>query len=286
MIDLDIQYGLSNIDICKTTSGSMDRIYVEHKSGMQSCDTSILAKTLEMCTCNGRSLCSLTISNSNINDDILRMTLAGLHYNNVRNHLIHLDVSHNKITTNGLRLLTSYFLDENKSAADCDNEKKMEKGANKDESVLVTFNIADNLIHSEGGRNLGRLLRTNKSLVSINMRLNNLNDEGGVMVIEGLKSNSTLKHLNLASNCLGSKSIALLGTILLLKNKDSGRVTSRLESIDLSSNETSDDDLKKLALSVQENPFLVSLDIRRNHILSSRLKEECQYGKEIVQTCS
>lgn len=52
-------------------------------------------------------------------------------------------------------------------------------------------------IHAEGGRYIGRALRSNSSLVSLNLRLNRLTDEGGRMLLEGLQDNPTLTCLNL-----------------------------------------------------------------------------------------
>lgn len=52
-------------------------------------------------------------------------------------------------------------------------------------------------IHAEGGRYIGRALRSNTSLVSLNLRLNRLTDEGGRMLLEGLHDNLTLACLNL-----------------------------------------------------------------------------------------
>lgn len=52
-------------------------------------------------------------------------------------------------------------------------------------------------IHAEGGRYIGRALRSNASLVSLNLRLNRLTDQGGRMLIEGLHDNPTLACLNL-----------------------------------------------------------------------------------------
>lgn len=52
-------------------------------------------------------------------------------------------------------------------------------------------------IHAEGGRYIGRALRSNRSLVNLNLRLNRLTDEGGRMLIEGLHDNPTLVCLNL-----------------------------------------------------------------------------------------
>lgn len=65
-------------------------------------------------------------------------------------------------------------------------------------SVLMTLNLADNQVHSEGGRYLGRALRHNESLCELNLRLNRLGDDGGAMVLQGVRSHTTLDTLNLS----------------------------------------------------------------------------------------
>lgn len=87
------------------------------------------------------------------------------------------DLSHNKITNHGARMLAKLL---------------------GTKSVLMTLNLADNQIHSEGGRYLGRALRHNESLCDLNLRLNRLGDDGGAMVLQGVRSNSTLDTLNLS----------------------------------------------------------------------------------------
>jgi Ran GTPase-activating protein (RanGAP) involved in mRNA processing and transport len=75
------------------------------------------------------------------------MLMSGL----IKNHTITaLDLSHNKITNHGTRLL-SKLLGEN--------------------SVLTSLNLSDNHIHADGGRYLARGLRENDSLQLLNLRL-------------------------------------------------------------------------------------------------------------------
>ena len=68
------------------------------------------------------------MSGNLIDDDLLRMLMTGLVKNNT---ITCLDMSHNKITNHGARLV-SKLLGEN--------------------SVLTALNLSDNQIHVEGGR--------------------------------------------------------------------------------------------------------------------------------------
>ncbi|CAN0296953.1 unnamed protein product, partial [Hapterophycus canaliculatus] len=85
-------------------------------------------------------------------------------------------------------------------------------------------------IHAEGGRYIGRALRSNTSLVSLNLRLNRLTDEGGRMLIEGLHDNPTLACLNLSANSIAREACSSLSVVL----RKPGR---KLATLDLSCNE-------------------------------------------------
>lgn len=248
-----------------------------HKHGdcvgiVRGIDTNIISLALQSTSC----LCSLTLSNSQIDDDTIRLLVEGFDRccsTDIKNTLIYLDVSHNKITTDGIRLLANYFLEEecsNESEGDIDNKKILRGGA-----VLASFNAGDNCIHAEGGRTLGRLLRNNNSLINLNLCLNRLGDAGGGFIIEGLQHNNTLKVLNLASNCLASRSVAALSTVLMGSNEvsninlnsDINKIpdsSNRIESINISSNICSMNDMTMLASAVQYTNHLVALDVRQN----------------------
>ncbi|CAM9783753.1 unnamed protein product, partial [Choristocarpus tenellus] len=161
-LQLDLTYGVHEIGMK----------YERMLFGMKISDASCLAKTIQQST----HLTSLVLQSNLIDDDLMRMLMTGL----IRNDTItFLDVSHNKITNHGARLLSKLL---------------------GERSVLVSLNMADNqasTVHAEGGRYLGRALRTNKSLVDLNLRLNRLTDEGGRMLMEGMRENTTLTRLNL-----------------------------------------------------------------------------------------
>lgn len=148
-----------------------------------------------------------------------------------------LDVSHNKITNHGARLLAKLL---------------------GPKSVLTSLDLCDNQIHAEGGRYLGRALKRNESLTELNMRLNRLTDQGGSMVFDGLCYNQTLTSLNLGSNSISTQSMKSLCKALL-KNR------MIVSTLDLSCNELDDSDLEELYGALQGNETLMSLDIRKNH---------------------
>lgn len=65
-------------------------------------------------------------------------------------------------------------------------------------------------IHTEGGRALGRALRTNTALCSLGLRLNRLGDEGGRAVVDALRHHPRLERLDLGCNGLAAFSAKAL----------------------------------------------------------------------------
>lgn len=134
--------------------------------------------------------------------------------------------------------------------------------------ILATLNVSNNKIRTEGGRSIGRMLRTNKSLISLDVSLNRLEDEGGELLLDGLRHNCTLQFLNISSNELRSKSVAVLSKILEEEDPSSSLLEtnhiciSSLKEIDISSNELSDADVVQLSNAIKVNKKLLSFDLR------------------------
>lgn len=186
---------------------------------------------------------------------------------NLNDPAVHVQ-SHNSITTDGLRLLLGHFLIPNE--------------ANHDNPILAILNIADNNIRAEGGRSLGRMLRTNTSLTSLDVSLNRLEDDGGELLIEGLRQNCTLKFLNMSSNELGSKSVAVLSKVLEEEDPSSSLLetnhicVSSLEEIDLSSNRLSDPNVVQLSRALKGNKKMHTFDLRCQRTTDKEVEEQTQ----------
>ena len=227
-------------------------------------DAKILGTALEKSIFNC-PLCSLTLTNSKVTDDFLRILVTNLGRNTTQT-LSHIDISNNKVTTDGLRLLANKFLAcEEKEGID-----SMQSG-----TVLEFLNVSNNFIQAEGGRALGRLLRDNKSLLSLDIGLNMLEDKGGKMLLEGLRDNDTLKHLNIRANSLGSDSFATFALVL-----EAG--ISRLESVNLSSNDVtflSESVLVNLSQALKSNDCMKSLDLRGGKEPTSAAHELTEISK-------
>ncbi|KAL7536988.1 hypothetical protein ACHAXR_007523 [Thalassiosira sp. AJA248-18] len=166
-------------------------------------------------------LTTLILKESQISDDDLVLMLDPLVDSSA---LLHLDLGHNKITSQGTKGIADRLIASS-------------------ESILSCLDLSGNKISSEGASALGLALVTNESLLSLTLRLNNIGDEGGKDLFEGLVQNSTLRHLNLSANKLGSSSaMALLDVLTENKSEDCA-----LESIALTSNEFSEEELLRLS---------------------------------------
>lgn len=227
---LDLTYGVKKC--------GMD--YVRMMFGMKISDANSLASCLALgggggpaSQMGGGILTSVVLTCNLIDDDLLRMLMTGLIKND---SITHLDVSHNKITNHGVRLLA-----------------KLLGG----QSVLTALNLADNQIHAEGGRYLGRGLRSNDTLVDLNLRLNRLTDDGGRMLLEGLRTNQSLMRLNLAGNSLGNETVGALASVLQ-------EPECPLSTLDLSCNDLDTQDVITLESVLSENRVMTSIDLRMN----------------------
>jgi hypothetical protein len=219
---------LSRLDITYGVK-SVGMNYERMLFGMKISDATNLAKTFE----STQMLSTLILCGNMIDDDLLRMLMTGL----IRNHTVtYLDLSHNRISNHGARLL-SKLLDK--------------------ESILTSLILADNQIHAEGGRYFARALRENRSLMQLNLRLNCLGDQGCRMLLEGLQDNLTLVDVNLASNNMANQGVQTLCSIL--REKD-----HKIEALDLSSNDLTEELIQYLKISISANKTLMSLDIRGN----------------------
>lgn len=188
-------------------------------------------------------LTSLCITNSCICDEAIKSLVQSLHAANgedaVASSVVHLDVSNNKISTPGLKMLLTAF-------------------APPDGCVLSSFVVANNFIDEEGGRFLQDVLRSCTSLVAFDLRLNKLKDEGGQMILDGLQGNETLQHICLAGNGLASLAADALCSLLAC-------TSLQLNSVDISSNQLLKDDVTKIFTAVENNNSRLDLlDVRGN----------------------
>jgi Ran GTPase-activating protein (RanGAP) involved in mRNA processing and transport len=232
------------------------------------------------------NLCCLSLTNSLMNDDLIRVFINELKAKetdedscSIRDTLVELNLSYNKLTTEGFRLVLLYFFDGDNRHAVNDYHSSNDHDQDQDHertsaSILSTLKVAGNKIRAEGARTLGRILKYNTSLENLDLRMNLLNDEGGKLVMNGLHQNQTLKRLNLSCNSLSSMTSDSLCAIFETSNCRPNGIASLscsdppqgnvLEHIDISSNDFKSSDIINLAHAVEQTYTLLSLDLREN----------------------
>jgi hypothetical protein len=200
-------------------------------------------KTLATSIVSLKSLTSLSLTNSIcIDDDFIRLLInefevmkqiEGCHVD-ICTTLLALDLSKNKISTDGLHMIMDYFLGQG------------------EQSVLVDLNLGCNLIRSEAARTIGRVLKNNCSLIHLDLSINSIGD-GGPMLIEGLLHNKTLKVLNAACNRLTSSTFPALMNLL--------DQNMTLQKLDLSSNNFDIEDISKLKNHIGRRSNIINIDL-------------------------
>lgn len=263
LIRLDFRYGAAVMKANKANNSNNSNKSIEYYSrtfGIKLRDAYCLSRTMSSLQC----LTSLALSNNRIDDDVL-MTLVDAMTtgpNPTTTTIVSLDISHNRVTTNGLRRLANAFLDDSEN-----------------DPVLTDLNVADNRIHAEGGRCLGRLLRQSSCpLQRLDVRLNRLVDAGGRMLLDGLRDgrNRALLSLNLSSNALGTEAANALATVLSSGNDGDGP-ESYLSDVDVSSNSFSTEDMRAITKALQQNGKISSIDLRRNaYVLSEEERNDIE----------
>lgn len=193
-----------------------------------------------------KSLTCLSLTNSIcIDDDFIRLLVTEFkemkqieeqQHADICSTLLTLDLSKNKISTDGLHLIVDYFLGQ------CED------------SVLVELNLGYNLIRSEAARTIGRVLKNNCSLVHLDLSMNSIG-EGGPLLIEGLLHNKTLRVLNAACNRLTCSTVPVLMD-LLKHDKIS------LQQLDLSSNNFETKDISKLKKIAENCSSEINIDLQ------------------------
>jgi hypothetical protein len=241
--------------------------------GMQISDAQSLARALNALP----HLCSLSLTNSQIDDHVLFAFFEELQSSHttrsgcLRDSLIELDLSFNKIHKDGFHQIIQYFFPssffEEQDNDDDSNHQQQESVEDDDHNcaTLVTYKVAGNSIGIEGARILGRTLETNTSLQQLDVRLNDLKDEGGQLILDGLHHNRTLKILNMACNSLSTKTTNSLCS--LVDQDDGNQSCLALEVVDLSSNMFLGADFTSIASSVSKSSLgnLIELDLRGDY---------------------
>uniref|UniRef100_A0A8C5MX89 T-complex-associated-testis-expressed 1 n=1 Tax=Leptobrachium leishanense TaxID=445787 RepID=A0A8C5MX89_9ANUR len=192
-------------------------------------DCASLAKALKAF----RNLQVFRLNRSKVDDHKVRVLVRSL-----LDHLslIHLDLSHNKISDRGARAIGKLI----------------------NVSKLQTLNLCDNNVHPHGAQAIAHALSTNRTLLNLNLRLNHIGDEGGQPLCQALLHNTNLVTLHLGSNQLSEPTAAVLSQVL--------SQNTSLRSVSLSCNRIGLDGGKQILEGISENKTLVEFDLRLTEV--------------------
>jgi hypothetical protein len=209
----DLQHGFP-VDVLCTNLPNLSRLELQfNRKCIQ--PESIKFQGLRHTIASAPFLTCLTLKNSHINDDDVAYIFSGAQYN-----LIHLDLSHNQISSMGLGVIVDTFITPS--------------------SILSSLSLSGNKICYQGAVKLGAALGSNDSLMSLSLRLNNIQDNGGLELFDGVAQNKGLVHINVSANKLGSQSAR---AIIQAVNSN-----ERIESVLLTSNLFSHEAMQSLSL--------------------------------------
>ncbi|XP_063297643.1 dynein regulatory complex subunit 5 [Pelobates fuscus] len=188
-----------------------------------------LAKALQIF----KNLKVFRLNKSKVDDEKVRVLVRRL-----LNHpsLVHLDLSHNKISDRGARAV----------------------GKLMSQSQLRILNLCNNNVRSNGAQAIAHALSKNNSLTSLNLRLNHIVDEGGQALCQALLHNTSLMTLHLGSNELSEPTASVLSQVL--------SQNTTIKSISLSCNRIGLDGGKQLLEGITDNKTLVEFDLRLTEI--------------------
>lgn len=275
LTSLELEYGHK-----LSTNNSLKSMQHQQKGsslfdGMQISDAQSLARAVNSLP----HLCSLSLANSQINDKVLNAFFQELQSSHapgscdLRDSLIELDLSFNKIHPDGFHRIIKYFfpsssLEEDKDDPNHHHPQKQEGNGEeyKNCGILITFKLAGNEIGTDGAKILARMLETNTSLQELDVRMTDLKDDGGQLVLEGLHNNHTLKKLNMACNKLSTKTANCLCSVMNQQRNDGQYST--LEILDVSCNMFVDSDFTNIVSSVtksSDSNNLIELDLRGDY---------------------
>jgi len=168
---------LSCLDITyKTLNIGMN--YKEEDFGMNLNDALNISKYLHHST---KSLTSLILSESLIDDETIHILMAGLQQNK---SILSLDLSLNKISDVGARRLSQYMAATN---------------------ILRRLNLSSNQINDDGVQYIASKLHSSR-LEALDLSLNNIDDKGAEHLFEAISKNTTLQNVNISCNRITDES--------------------------------------------------------------------------------
>ncbi|KFH72040.1 hypothetical protein MVEG_02333 [Podila verticillata NRRL 6337] len=215
--------------LIKSSEGNMKTFKLDRCAVSQSAYKILL----DACTHN-KTIISLTINRSVVNDKIMRYLSKMLAKNNT---IKELDLSNNRITAQGIEHLADAL------------------ALNK---TLTRLCLQSNNIKRAGAPFLASILIKNRVIRHLNVGSNGLGAEGVTEIAESIKYNRALNSLSLDLNEMGPQGAAALAKSLFTNR--------HLTHLYVPHNNIGDQGVQDLCKSLEHNQFLISLDLEFNHI--------------------
>ena len=127
---------------------------------------------------------------------------------------------------------------------------------------LKKLNMSENMITSNGAKEIATAIRVNTTLEKLDLSCNRISNDGVSFISDGLKNNNSLQELNISRNEITSEGAQYIAEAI--------QVNTTLEKINVSCNAISDDGA---AASLQFNNSLQELNMSRNEITSEGAKK-------------
>ena len=130
---------------------------------------------------------------------------------------------------------------------------------------LKELNMSENMITSNGAKEIATAIRVNTTLEKLDLSCNRISNDGVSFISDGLKNNNSLQELNISRNEITSEGAQYIAEAI--------QVNTTLEKINVSCNAISDDGAAAIIYSLQFNNSLQELNMSRNEITSEGAKK-------------
>ena len=136
---------------------------------------------------------------------------------------------------------------------------------------LKEVNMSENMITSNGAKEIATAIRVNTTLEKLDLSCNRISNDGVRFISDGLKNNNSLQELNISRNEITIEGAQYIAEAI--------QVNTTLEKINVSYNAISDNGAAAISYSLQFNNSLQEINMSRNEITS----EGAQYIAEAIQ---
>ena len=130
---------------------------------------------------------------------------------------------------------------------------------------LKELNMSENMITSNGAKEIATAIRVNTTLEKLDLSCNRISNDGVSFISDCFKNNNSLQELNISKNKITSEGAQYIAEAI--------QVNTTLAKINVSCNAISDDGAAAISYSLRFNNSLQELNMSRNEITSEGVKK-------------